>query len=62
MKIGDRLPVNRKSYKCGHSCQPGHEPHNQENMGTDGSKWECEVNLQLKWGALGPSPKVSGDV
>lgn len=45
MKIGDRLPVNRKSYKCGHSCQPGHEPHNQENMGTDGSKWECEVNL-----------------
>lgn len=38
MKMGDRLVVNRKSYKCGHSCWPGREPHNQQNMDIDGSK------------------------
>lgn len=32
MKTGHRLVVNRKFYKCGHSCWPGHEFHNQENV------------------------------
>lgn len=40
MKMRHRLVGNRRSYKCEHSCQPGREPHNQENMGVDGSKWE----------------------